>query len=50
MARDALMNAKIGETVKQIAKGAAEMAGLKAKTGVAETPSTKNSGASGTRP
>lgn len=36
MARDALFNAKIGEALGHVAKGAAELAGIKEKTGDAE--------------
>lgn len=36
LARDAFLNAKIGEAVAHAAKGAAEAAGLKKKTGVAD--------------
>lgn len=36
MARDALFNAKIGEAVGHLAKGAAEMVGIKEKTGESE--------------
>lgn len=36
MARDALINAKLGEAAKQIVKGAGEIFGLKPKTGEAE--------------
>ncbi|MDL5036848.1 hypothetical protein QRD40_10870 [Comamonas sp. Y6] len=36
LARDALYRAKVGEALGHIAKGAAEMAGLKQKTGAAE--------------
>lgn len=36
MARDALFNAKIGEAVGHLAKGAAEMAGIKEKSGERE--------------
>lgn len=35
LARDAWVKGKIGEAVGHIAKGGAEMAGLKSKTGVA---------------
>lgn len=36
MARDALFSAKISEALGHIAKGAAELAGIKEKTGEAE--------------
>lgn len=36
LARDALFNAKIGDAVAHVAKGAAEAAGLKKKSGSAE--------------
>lgn len=36
MAREALLNAKIGEALGHVAKGAAEMIGVKEKTGEAE--------------
>lgn len=36
MARDALIAGKIGGTIVHVAKGAAEMAGIKDKTGAAE--------------
>lgn len=36
MARDALFNAKIGEALGHVAKGAAEIVGIKEKTGEAE--------------
>lgn len=36
MARDALFSAKIGEALGHVAKGAAEIVGVKEKTGVAE--------------
>lgn len=36
LARDAFLNAKIKEAVGHVAKGAAEVVGLKRKTGVAE--------------
>lgn len=36
MARDALLSAKLGEAAGQIVKGAAEIVGLKEKTGVVE--------------
>ena len=36
MARDALFNAKIGESLGHVAKGAAELIGIKEKTGEAE--------------
>lgn len=36
MARDALIAGKIGGTIVHVAKGAAEMAGIKEKTGAAE--------------
>lgn len=36
MARDALLNASLGEAITHIAKGTAEMIGIKAKTGAEE--------------
>ena len=36
MARDALFQAKIGEALGHVAKGAAELVGIKEKTGEAE--------------
>ena len=36
MARDALFNAKIGEALGHVAKGAAELVGIKEKTGATE--------------
>lgn len=36
MARDALFSAKVGEAVGHLAKGAAELVGIKEKTGEAE--------------
>lgn len=36
LAREAFLNAKIGEAVAHAAKGAAEVVGLKKKTGAAE--------------
>lgn len=36
MARDALFQAKIGEALGHLAKGAAELVGIKEKTGEAE--------------
>lgn len=36
MARDALFGAKIGEAVSHIAKGTAEILGIREKTGAAE--------------
>lgn len=36
MARDALLRSAVGETVKQLSFGAAEMVGLKQKTAKAE--------------
>lgn len=39
LARDALFRAKVGEALGHIAKGAAEMAGLKEKTGASELES-----------
>lgn len=36
MARDALMNAKLGEALGHVVAGAAEMIGIKEKTGAAE--------------
>lgn len=36
MARDALLRAKLGEAVKQVAIGAVEMIGVKEKTGTDE--------------
>lgn len=36
MARDALLTAKLGEAVKQVAIGAVEFIGIKEKTGAAE--------------
>lgn len=55
MARDALINARIGEALGHVAKGAAEMIGLKPKVALveksdkAENPakSKKNPGAAG---
>lgn len=37
MVRDAFLKAKFGEAAKQLAKGAAEIVGLKPKTAVQET-------------
>lgn len=39
MARDALMSAKLGEALGHVAKGVAEMAGAKEKTGAEELAS-----------
>jgi len=36
MARDALLNAKFAESIVHMAKGAAEIVGIKEKTGAAE--------------
>lgn len=36
MARDAFLNAKVGESIAHVAKGAAELVGIKEKTGAAE--------------
>lgn len=36
LARDALLNARIGEALGHVAKGAAEIVGIKDKTGVEE--------------
>lgn len=36
MARDALMSAKLGEALGHVAKGAAEIVGIKEKTGAKE--------------
>jgi len=41
MARDALLKAKLGEAVKQIATGAAEVVGIKEKTGAADLAGRK---------
>ena len=41
MARDALFKAKLGESVAHVAKGFAEAAGLKAKTGAKELRNKK---------
>lgn len=37
MARNAFYRLQVGETISQLAKGAAEAVGLKEKTGVAES-------------
>lgn len=36
LARDALLRSAVGETIMHVAKGAAEMAGVKKKTAIAE--------------
>lgn len=36
LARDALLRSAVGETIMHVAKGAAEMAGVKKKTATAE--------------
>lgn len=36
LARDALLRSAVGETIKHVVKGAAEMAGVKKKTATAE--------------
>lgn len=41
MMRDALLNARIGEAVGHAAKGAAEAAGLKKKSGAKELQQTQ---------
>lgn len=45
--RAALLDARIKDALIHAAKGAAEMAGLKDKTGVAERDALKDSGAAG---
>lgn len=50
MARDAFLNARMGEAAKHLIKGAAEATGLKKKTGAAEQKAKRtkrNSGATG---
>lgn len=42
MARDALLRAKLGEAVKQVAIGAVEMIGVKEKTGTDELAAKPN--------
>lgn len=42
MARDALLSAKLGESVKQVAIGAAEILGIKEKTGAEELAAKSN--------
>lgn len=41
LARDAFLNAKMSEAAGHIAKGAAEAVGLKKKTGVVESRTTR---------
>lgn len=41
MARDALMSAKLGEALGHVAKGAAEIVGVKEKTGADELAAKK---------
>lgn len=41
MAREALFSAKIGEALGHVAKGAAEIIGVKEKTGVSEQSAKK---------
>lgn len=52
MARDALYRAAVGEAVSHVIKGAAEIIGVKEKTGVAESKraTQKTSGAAGKQP
>jgi|GEM_PF-3659131 len=49
LAREALLRSAVGETIIHIAKGAAEMAGLKKKTAIAEKKAVakRKSGATG---
>lgn len=50
LARDALLRSAVGETIMHVAKGAAEMAGVKKKTAIAERKKAvvkRESGASG---
>ena len=50
LARDALLRSAVGETIKHVAKGAAEMAGVKKKTAIAERKKAvakRKSGAAG---
>lgn len=47
MARDALLRSAVGETVKQLSFGAAEMVGLKQKTAKAEADAIIDSGDAG---
>lgn len=50
LAREALLRSAVGETIKQVAKGAAEMAGLKKKTATTErkkAAAPRKSGAAG---
>lgn len=50
MARDALFQAKIGEALGHVAKGAAELVGIKEKTGEAELQSKRKVKPSKTTP
>lgn len=47
LARDALLRAAVGETVAHVAKGAAEMVGIKKKTASAELKKAKANTTSG---
>ena len=47
LARDALLRSAVGESIAHVAKGAAEMTGLKKKTATAEARAKRKTGAAG---